>query len=198
VLRANLLRHKYRETNIALIYLAYLSPLFLFIAFNLKGQFDLTSAKTFYFLISCLALWVMLVFVQSRYLLISKNLPIFFVTICSSALLIFAIKNTDSFKNSLKNLGLNLFTLEFWGGTWWAIVFCFIVALFSVKKWGQLEIKFSIFLLCAVFGILCLGYMHPFRYGWGDSANRMFVHLLPLCLLWVAMRATALLHNRAI
>lgn len=85
---------------------------------------------------------------------------------------------------NIQAIDSNLFLTGRWGATWWIAVFVFPL-LFALDT-GRLARVFLAFLIAFASLVILLGIMRvPYRLGWGDSANRMFTHLLPVIALWL-------------
>ena len=86
---------------------------------------------------------------------------------------------------SSMSLFFNLFHKTIWGYTWPILVFAWLVLGFK-KEDGFLDSSFLFYVLL----LLCLGAIRfvPFRLGWGDSANRMMTHILPLLSFLIALK----------
>jgi hypothetical protein len=93
-------------------------------------------------------------------------------------------------------IGQNLFHSGRWGVTWTIML---LAALFAFPQpripHGRLLVGgVALFVLL----VLALGALRvPYRVGWGDSANRMMTHILPLAALYVTLRCGAGLQAQA-
>lgn len=91
--------------------------------------------------------------------------------------------------HSMENLAAivrNLFFTGRWGVSWWMLSFLLpLMILRGAGIYGLSLLAFSF----AFFGlVLSMGLMRiPYRTGWGDSANRIFVHLWPILALWMGL-----------
>jgi hypothetical protein len=96
-----------------------------------------------------------------------------------------------SMKVTLKNV---LITGR-WGITW--IIFT-LVFLFSLIGSGFLEEGYFFIGISSFFLILlAISYFRvPYRVGWGDSANRMLTHILPVISIYVMMRVGQVLLDK--
>ena len=90
----------------------------------------------------------------------------------------------EHFLQNIDAIRSNLFFSGRWGSAWWtvAVVLPLILALNAGPK-GRVLLAFFVGFFSLV---ILLGTMRiPYRIGWGDSANRIFTHLLPLIALWI-------------
>lgn len=75
-----------------------------------------------------------------------------------------------------------------WGITW--LIFGFLLVLSMAGPRLPWEEIFFVGISSFVALLLALVYFrNPYRLGWGDSANRMLTHILPIIILYVSMKA---------
>jgi hypothetical protein len=104
----------------------------------------------------------------------------------SVATLITTLSKPAHMSESFFSVFANLY-LGYWGAAWFMVLALAILSLLLPR----LEVgKFvSTGLISYTLLILLLGFMRePYAIRWADSANRMFLHLLPLTLLFFAVR----------
>ncbi len=85
---------------------------------------------------------------------------------------------------NMRAIESNLFFTGRWAGAWWivALVLPLLIALDA----GRSMRVFVAFIVAFSSLVILLGIMRvPYRLGWGDSANRIFTHLLPIMGLWI-------------
>jgi hypothetical protein len=97
--------------------------------------------------------------------------------------------------NSFSNLLLG--GVYWWGGVWYFV----ILSIWLLRRSSKLDhariLSYGIigfFLLTWLIGFARL----PYRLGWGDSANRIFTHILPITLFYLALRLNAYLRTTKI
>ena len=88
---------------------------------------------------------------------------------------------------SLKSISLNMLASGRWGATWFLILslmsFTFSRAKFLEERLFSLGILFFFILL------LLLAYLRiPYSIGWGDSANRIITHIVPITIMYVVVK----------
>ncbi len=90
---------------------------------------------------------------------------------------------------SLDALAADLFGLELgaWGITWWAVAACAVLAFFLPPLAAGRSLFLAVPLAAAVTLLLAVP-RAPYRVGMGDSANRMFLHYLPLAMLYLVVK----------
>lgn len=100
----------------------------------------------------------------------------------------------DIFVRNLGAFSANLLSASIWGPLFWPlfggiILLCLTVSrLQSFRNYALLAVN-----VCGV--IFLLGFVHPFRIGWGDSGNRMMLHLVPLYILLLGQIVVSLLKS---
>jgi hypothetical protein len=102
----------------------------------------------------------------------------------------FAVK-PDHMLTAAENLAADLLgpALGAWGVTWWAVGFATLAALFLLPPLATGRSLFLAVALAAALTLLLAYGRAPYRIGFGDSANRMFLHYLPLALLYLVVKA---------
>jgi len=76
-----------------------------------------------------------------------------------------------------------------WGITW--IIFILLLVFSLTQPRVPKEELFFYFISSFFSLLLAISYFRaPFRLGWGDSANRMLTHILPIIILYVLMKTT--------
>ncbi len=85
----------------------------------------------------------------------------------------------------------NLFTYGslWWGVTWWLLAAAFLL-LFR-RAAISYERLFVVGIAGYLLVLLLISYLHPFRLGWGDSANRAFLHVLPITVYYLTLKGGA-------
>ena len=94
------------------------------------------------------------------------------------------IFNSDIYFESIINLVSNLFAGKgWWGNAWYVLVPVYFISALLVKRL-TIEHKLIAIVVLMVMSMPAVRDM-PFRVGIGDSANRMFLHLLPISSLLI-------------
>ena len=78
----------------------------------------------------------------------------------------------------------NLFNYQMWGLTWYLIPIIIIMLVYSSKINVNDIFLFSGINIFIFQFLLVLGRV-PYREGWGDSFNRMAIHVLPLFIFFI-------------
>jgi len=89
---------------------------------------------------------------------------------------------------SAKWVLLNLLYTGRWG-TSWAVAFSMLPLAMIAGRRGRIDRALGFILLTFPLFVLLIGSMrNPYRHGWGDSANRMFLHVFPLLVAYLCVR----------
>lgn len=90
---------------------------------------------------------------------------------------------------SLSAMARNAFVDGLWGPWWWMIVPMMIVTALVCSP-RRTENAWQLVTVGYVVVVACLGGLRqiPYRLGWGDSANRMLVHVAPVLAISLALR----------
>lgn len=156
---------------------------------------NLTPGRTIAF-VTVLVLFVIAV-ALTRYRIIRDILCDYLPPVIVLALLlgvgIAIVVNPAHMLESIAETFHNMLVLSFWGYLWVAVIF--FMPLFFVRPYFSQERVFSygivsFFLL--VFALVVFRGMY--RYGWGDSANRMMTHVAPIIGLYYAVKIESLLN----
>jgi hypothetical protein len=99
-------------------------------------------------------------------------------------LVVLLLNPTTTFANMLSFIE-NLFIIGYWWSLWWYILIFFIVAKIFAPR--VIQERNYLYMISAFFVmVLVLGYFRqPYQYLWTDSGNRMFVHILPIVLIYL-------------
>jgi hypothetical protein len=101
--------------------------------------------------------------------------------------LIACLLQPDSAFESLMALIGNALATGNWGALWWWLLPATVVVTLAPNPTGEQQAWIA--LLAALLALLVfLGALRqfPYRLGWGDSGNRMLVHVVPVFLLYIA------------
>ncbi len=104
---------------------------------------------------------------------------------------VYLLTKDTAVESSLKLISNSIAT-GYWGAFWWA--FGPLVTLLTIfgprlKREGVwMQVLGGGFLLILLLGVIRSS---PFRIGWGDSGNRMLVHLAPLAVLYTLVKVRA-------
>lgn len=83
---------------------------------------------------------------------------------------------------------LNLSAYGWWGVTWLVFSLVFLISIIGPRVPGEELFFYGIVSFFCL--LLAIAYFrNPYRLGWGDSANRMFTHILPVIVLYGLMKA---------
>lgn len=95
----------------------------------------------------------------------------------------------ENFSALIRNMAIN----GQWGATWWILIPATCALLLKAPplrhEIAWLTMIFGYFLLIALLGFVR---EFPYRLGWGDSGNRMLVHLIPLITTYVLAKVLRL------
>ena len=92
---------------------------------------------------------------------------------------------------------MNMLAYGWWGITWLVFSIVFVISLAGLRV--PFEELFFYGISCFFSLLLALSYFrNPYRLGWGDSANRMFTHILPIVVLYVLMKVAQGLSGSAL
>ena len=171
--------------------LGLISLWYLFLLGRMGGGTSILDPKRTLALIGTLIACGILVLISElkwikRYLL--PYLPVIMLGSLAFLLIFMVIQKPQHMAISVWVISKNLFESGGWGITWLFFGFLFVLSLPGPRvPWeGLFVIGISSFLAL----LLALVYFrNPFRLGWGDSANRMLTHILPVIILYVLMKA---------
>ena len=131
-------------------------------------------------------------------LFIKKSLSKFYYLITKiiyvasfSSLIVFSFIFSDKIFPSLIATKNNLFNFQMWGLTWYLIPILIITAVKFLKNNENDIFLFTAVNIFILQFLLVLG-RAPYREGWGDSFNRMAIHVLPLFVFFII---NTLIHN---
>ena len=102
------------------------------------------------------------------------------------AIVIMGSDSTSHLGASVSALAMNLGSKGLWGITWWVVLPLAILALARINADSSAS-SWTVVTFGFVLLILILGGIRdmPYRSGWGDSGNRMMVHVLPAFILLI-------------
>jgi len=134
----------------------------------------------------------------SRFHTVERFLPVLPALILGSLLGILGlmfIQEPVHMYTSLVSVWQNLFFYGWWGATWLIISVLFLFALLQPSF--QYERLFSFGIPTFFMLLLTLSFMRfPFHLGWGDSANRMMTHILPIIFFYFLLKYGPGFHAR--
>jgi hypothetical protein len=115
-----------------------------------------------------------------------RRLPLAIVLAATTWVMLALLTRFDHTSQSMGTVLHNLAGKGHWGATWWTIGIALAMTAVLPRFPGQrFIVYFSIAFVALVLG---LGSMLAYRLGWGDSANRMFTHLLPLLIFMLVLK----------
>lgn len=173
--------------------LPYLISLIIWYFYLLRGvgDVDLTLDQTrILAIIGALAAVIFLVIFSEvnwikRWVL--PHLPKIMLGVLVLVVAFMVIQKPEHMYTSMKVTLKNVLESGRWGITWVVFALLFLISLFRPGFLREEYFFYGIssFLLL----LLAISYFRvPYRVGWGDSANRMLVHILPTISLYVMMR----------
>jgi hypothetical protein len=175
--------------------LPYLSSLifwYLYLYWRMgEGTYILNPERTLLVIGSLVALALLVLLsevkVIMRYLL--PHLPRIMLGVLVLLLIFMVIQKPDHFRISIYASIFNILETGEWGLTWLVFTFLFFVSLTGPRVPGEELFFYGILAFFAI--LLAIVYFRvPYHASWGDSANRMFTHILPIVVLYVLMKAT--------
>ncbi len=156
------------------------------------GTYILDASKLWIIVAALLAFVVLLA--VSRWSWIERRLlpalPWLMMGAGLAALAGLAARQPDALRPNLEAFVRNLFVDGRWNATWFFLLgFWFLACVLPELHYGRV---FSFGIPLFFLFVLLLGFLtrKPFRVGWGDSANRMFTHLLPFVLFYLLLKFT--------
>jgi hypothetical protein len=182
----------YRDRLILILpYLGFLSLWYLYLLWNIGDGSKILDPEKTLVLIGTLIIFGLLVGISEskwikRFLL--PNLPVIMLGSLVVLLIFMVIQKPNHMMLSAWIMIKNLFESGGWGITWLVFVFLLVILLPGPRVPWEGLFFFGISSFIAM--LLALVYFrNPFRLGWGDSANRMLTHILPVIVLYVLMKA---------
>ncbi len=102
------------------------------------------------------------------------------------ATVIVALANPEGFGLSVSHLILNMISTGLWGAIWWVAIPLSVMAVWRIRMLNA-RASWLVVTLGFVLVVMILGGVRDFPYTarWGDSANRMMVHVAPAFFLLV-------------
>lgn len=184
-----------KQTRQLVYYVALASIIwYLFIIFSIGSGSDILSPGKVLLLLAPLIAYSFLLYTTdvsqfSSLTTILEHMPIM-MTLGSVFLLCVAVMYEPvHMTESLSSVLANLSRHGRWGALWYAVVFLLSVSLFYKPFKGERYwVGILVTYLCLIF-MLALARI-PYRVGWGDSANRMMTHFLPLLFCYFSMKFT--------
>lgn len=125
------------------------------------------------------------------------HLPKIMLGVLVLVVVFMVIQKPEHMYTSMKVTLKNVLESGRWGITWVVFALLFFFSLFGsgFLKEGFFFYGISSFLLL----LLAISYFRvPYRVGWGDSANRMLIHILPIISLYMLMRISQSLSGRGL
>jgi len=107
---------------------------------------------------------------------------------------LFTLKPTDM-QTNLTAILKNMFDSGRWGVTWHILLGLLVFGLIQPRFNHERLFSYGIPLFFAL--LLALGFMRlPYRLGWGDSANRIITHIMPIILLYTVIKYSHVIHGK--
>jgi|GEM_PF-2959266 len=176
--------------------LCFLPYCFIILAWFLKLRFQIGQGS--YILSdSRIAILIALVIGFSLLILLSKlrwiewlatHAPIMMLYALAGICLLFLALKTDLMTACFAALLDNMFWSGRWGVTWGILLTLLILA--HSQRHIPYEPIFAVGIPCFFLLVYALGAFRdePYRLGWGDSANRIFTHILPIIVFYLGLK----------
>jgi hypothetical protein len=122
--------------------------------------------------------------------IVLRRLPTIILVAFSAALLAAVVWKPAHMAATLWAILNHLFNPGYWAGIWWLqlVLIPFVIRYPKVPLERLFTVGVPAFLmLLALLSLL----RSPYHLGWGDSANRMLTHILPVSLLYFLMKYAA-------
>jgi hypothetical protein len=111
----------------------------------------------------------------------------FFILLIIPVVVVLLLNPATTLANML-TIMKNMFIIGHWWSLWWFIWILFIVTKIFAPRINQ-ERNYLYMISSFFIMIIFLGYFrNPYRLNWADSGNRMFVHILPIVLIYLVER----------
>ena len=138
---------------------------------------------------ACFLAWPLVTAAPLRRL--RRHIPALVALLIAVALAAAFAVRPDHMVTSAENLARDLLgpALGAWGFTWWAVAFAAAVAALFLPPLATGRALFLAVPAAAALTLLLAYSRTPYRIGFGDSANRMFIHYLPLAILYLVLKA---------
>jgi hypothetical protein len=127
--------------------------------------------------------------VATRLRRLRRHIPALVALLILAALAAAFARKPDHMISSARALAIDLLdpSLGAWAFTWWAVALALVAALFTPPLAAGRSLFLAAFASAAFTLLLAFGRI-PYRVGFGDSANRMFLHYLPLAMLYLIVK----------
>lgn len=137
-------------------------------------------------LVICLFVIYLLVTKLNNYDFIARNTDILLIFVLMFILAICSVLNTKHMFINFNIIIKNLLLKGTWSSFWWMTFVLFTIAFFVINKKEARCV--GCFCISYFIIILILGFLRiPYRLGWSDSANRLFIGIAPICLIFIMM-----------
>jgi hypothetical protein len=183
--------------------LPYLVTLILWYSYLLArmgaGTKILDPEKTLVIIGALAAFGILVIFSEHQWIkrFLLPHLPRIMLGALLLLLVLMAIQKPEHMKFSVYAFIKNFLGYGWWGITW--IIFSFLLVFSLAAPRIPREEIFFYGITSFVSTLLALSYFrNPYRLGWGDSANRMFTHVLPILILYVLMKTAQGLAGTAV
>ncbi len=156
-----------------------------------EGTYILNPERTLLVVGSLIALGLLVLLSEVKWIkcYLLPYLPKMMLGSLALLLVLMVIQKPDHFRSSIYASIFNMLETGEWGLTWLAFSFLFFVSLTGSRVPGEEILSYGVPAFFAL--LLAIVYFRvPYKSGWGDSANRMFTHILPINVLYVVMKAS--------
>lgn len=157
-----------------------------------EGTYILNPERTLLVIGSLIALALLVLVSEVKWIkeFLLPHLPKIMLGILALLLVVMVLQKPDHFRISIYSNIFNMLETGEWGLTWLVFIFLFFVSLTGPRVPGEELLFYGILSFFAA--LLAIVYFRvPYHTSWGDSANRMFTHILPIVVLYVLMKTGA-------
>lgn len=155
-----------------------------------EGTYILNPDRTLLVVSSLFALGLLVFLSEVRWIkkFLLPYLPQVMLGILGLLLVVMFVQKSDHFISSIYSSIFNMLETGEWGLTWLMFSFLLLVSFLGPQVLKEELFSYGIVSFFAL--LLAIVYFRvPYKSGWGDSANRMFTHILPIVVLYVLMKA---------
>jgi hypothetical protein len=134
-----------------------------------------------------LGVGLMTLFSEKKWIkpILTRYLAKFFPILLFIPVLVVLLLSPTTTLANIVTITENMFIIGLWWSLWWFILILFIVTKIFSPRVNQ-ELNYLNMISAFFVMVIFLGYFRePYRLSWADSANRMFVHILPIVLIYL-------------
>jgi len=153
-----------------------------------EGTLILNPERTLVIISSLVSFGILVVLSELRWIkrFLLPILPKIMLGLLLLILVFMVFQKPEHMMDSLTAIIKNMIESGRWGITW---IIISLLLVFSLAQPRVPKEELFFYGISSFFSLLLvISYFHgPFRLGWGDSANRMLTHILPIIILYVLM-----------